>query len=376
MVKVRSQHHPATFSADTSGLQCHTALFTWKLCFEVDGQLYELILSACSANEEEAWMKALRTENAASSGDPVSGKQIPSALGIDLKPIGVVFGQAGTLARRLSIQRAATVGNRQSVCQVIIRGTHHAQDLQDLRQSSIAINRSQSHLTTHRTAVLAPKRSDRAKMESNLAAVWTRDTLPAPTTTASRGGQIIRASAGSLVRKLSLASIHAPFGRRSASLTLNSKRSGEAFAEVDTQSALTPVYQVKRDSQEIDGIVKQEADLESEGLCEAEIEKEEPPQIARIPSVASRRISLTGPEGLLRRATKSKRRSSRAAVGLGPEDSAKKFYSVSEKVVEVGTQDEVDAVVEDKLRNRKRWSNPMGFLGEGIKHMIFSSSHK
>lgn len=86
MVKVRSQHTLAKFSANTSGLQCHTALFTWKLCFEVDGQLYELILSACSANEEEAWMKALRTENAASTGDSVSGQQIPSALGIDLKP--------------------------------------------------------------------------------------------------------------------------------------------------------------------------------------------------------------------------------------------------------------------------------------------------
>ena len=333
-------------------------------------------MSACSANEEEAWTKALRTENAASIGDSLSEKHIPSAIGIDLKPIGVVFGQAGTLTRRLSIQRAATVGNRQSVCQVIIRGTHHAQDLQDLRQSSIAINRSQSHLTTHRTVVLAPKRSERAKMETSLAAVWTRDTLPAPSMTASRGGQIIRASAGSLVRKLSLASIHAPFGRRSASLTLNSKRSGEAFAEIDRQSPPMPVYQVKKDSQEIEGIVRQEADVESEELNEAELEKDEPLQLARMPSIASKRMSLTGPEGLLRRATKSKRRGSRAGVGLGPEDSAKKFYSVSEKVVDVGTQDEVDAVVEEKLRSRKRWSNPMGFLGEGIKHMIFSSSHK
>lgn len=364
------------FLANCSGLQCHTALFTWKLCFEVDGQLYELIMSACSAAEEEAWTRALRTENAASIGEPVLGQRVPSALGIDLRPVGVVFGQAGNLTRRLSIQRAATVGNRHSVCQVIIRGTHHAQDLQDLRQSSIAINRSQSHLTTHRTAVLAPKRSDRAKMESSLASIWTRDTLPAPSMTQSRGGQIIRASAGSLVRKLSLASIHAPFGRRSASLTLNSKRSGEAFADTNRDSPPMPMYQVKKDSQELEGIMPQEGDLESEDLNEAEIEKDELPQLTRMASVASKRLSLTGPEGLLRRGTKSKRRSSRAGVGLGPEDPAKKFYSVSEKVVDIGTQDEVDAVVEEKLRSRKRWSNPMGFLGEGIKHMIFSSNHR
>ena len=362
--------------ANCLGLQCHTALYTWKLCFEVDGQLYEIIMSATSAAEEEAWTSGLKTENAASIGESVSGQRIPSAIGIDLKPVGLVFGQAGNLTRRLSIQRAATVGNRHSVCQVIIRGTHHAQDLQDLRQSSIAINRSQSHLTTHRTAVLAPKRSDRAKLESSLAAVWTRDTLPAPNMTQSRGGQIIRASAGSLVRKLSLASIHAPFGRRSASLTLNSKRSGEAFAEPDTKSTPMATYQVKKDSQDLEGILRKEADLDSEDLNESEIEKEETSRLVRMASVASKRMSFSGPEGLLRRGTKSKRRGTRADIGLGPADSAKEFYSSSQQPSGSGTQDAGDAVIEGKLRNRKRWSNPMGMLGEGIKHMIFSSSHK
>lgn len=362
--------------ANYLGLQCHTALYTWKLCFEVDGQLYEIIMSATSAAEEEAWTSGLKTENAASIGESVSGQRIPSAIGIDLKPVGLVFGQAGNLTRRLSIQRAATVGNRHSVCQVIIRGTHHAQDLQDLRQSSIAINRSQSHLTTHRTAVLAPKRSDRAKLESSLAAVWTRDTLPAPNMTQSRGGQIIRASAGSLVRKLSLASIHAPFGRRSASLTLNSKRSGEAFAEPDTKSNPMATYQVKKDSQDLEGILRKEADLDSEDLNESEIEKEETSRLVRMASVASKKMSFSGPEGLLRGGTKSKRRGTRADIGLGPADSAKEFYSSSQQPSGSGTQDAGDAVIEGRLRNRKRWSNPMGMLGEGIKHMIFSSSHK
>jgi len=213
-------------------------------------------------------------------------------------------------------------------------------------------------------------------MESSLATVWTRDTLPAPAMTQSRGGQIIRASAGSLVRKLSLASIHAPFGRRSASLTLNSKRSGEAFADGDRDSPLVPIYQVKKDSQELENIVLQEVDLGSEDLDEAEIEKQNSPQPTRMASVASKRMSLAGPDSLLRRGTRSKRRNSRAGVGLGPEDPAKKFYCVSEKVVDVGTQEEVDAVVEEKLRSRKRWSNPMVLLSEGIKHIIFSSNLK
>jgi hypothetical protein len=54
-----------------------------------------------------------------------------TAVASAVKPVGVIFGQAGTLARRLSVQRAATVGNKATMCQVVIRNTHKPQDSRD-----------------------------------------------------------------------------------------------------------------------------------------------------------------------------------------------------------------------------------------------------
>lgn len=59
--------------------------------------------------------------------------------------------------------------------------------------------------------------------------------------TASRGGQIIRASAGSLVRKLSLASIHSPFAHRSRSLsTANQRRATETLFDIKVEPGINP----------------------------------------------------------------------------------------------------------------------------------------
>jgi hypothetical protein len=65
------------------------------------------------------------------------------------------------------------------------------------------------------------------------------DKLPYPGMATSRSGQIIRASAGSLVRKLSLASMHGPFTRRSMSFTIaNRRRSNEIPLDVRTEAAI------------------------------------------------------------------------------------------------------------------------------------------
>ena len=213
------------------GLQCHTALFTWKLSFVADGQLYELILSACSAIEENQWKFAFQSN--VTVGGATVNHSVLSAVSpvLNLRPCCSVVTEAVWLCRRLSIQRADTVGGRSNTCQVIIRNTHNPQDLQDFRAPSDTVNRSQSHLTTHRIVVLAPKRIERSRLESCLAGVWTKYKLPYPGMIASRGGQIIRASAGSLVRKLSLASMHGSFGRRSSSFTTASQKSFEAHGD-------------------------------------------------------------------------------------------------------------------------------------------------
>lgn len=95
------------------------------------------------------------------------------------------------------------------------------------------INRSQSLLgTTARIPVLAPSRGDRARLEALLSDVWTRDILPFPGITArSRSEHLVRASASSVMRKLSVVSIASSFSKRSASLaSLQQKASADEEA--------------------------------------------------------------------------------------------------------------------------------------------------
>lgn len=87
--------------------------------------------------------------------------------------------------------------------------------------TSAPVNRSQSLLTTnHRIPTLAPPRSERARIEALLSDVWSREILPFPgMTTRSRSEHLVRSSASSVMRKLSVASIASSFGRRPGSLT-------------------------------------------------------------------------------------------------------------------------------------------------------------
>ena len=141
-------------------------------------------------------------------------------LFIDVKPLGPVFGQPGTLARRLSIQRAATVGSSTNIRQVIIKNTHAVRDgIESIVPASPNVGRSKSLLTTNRTPILAPRRLDRVRMEHDLTKVWTKDLLPYPGMGGTRGEHIIRASASSVMRKLSKASVASGFSKRSASFT-------------------------------------------------------------------------------------------------------------------------------------------------------------
>ncbi|KAI9870394.1 MAG: hypothetical protein M1830_004299 [Pleopsidium flavum] len=203
-------------------LQCYTALYSWKVIFESDHRLFELVFSASSAKEEEGWRTCLLERSAAENRDLDDGRTAPpemcSTLKLDLKSIGHIFGQPGTLARRISVQRAATVGPKTNISQVIIKNTHALRDnsISSL-PASPSMNRSQSLLTTSRIPVLVPKRADRVRLEHALSDVWTRDILPYPGMGAVRGDHLIRASASSMMRKLSMASITSSFTKRSSS---------------------------------------------------------------------------------------------------------------------------------------------------------------
>lgn len=199
-------------------------------------------MSACSFQEEQQWKDDIRRLSARETREcfdyrPISHAQYPF-LALDLKSLGSVLGQPGTLAHKISVKRAATLGPRSNVCQVFIKNTHALKDSFDSSSSgSLVVSRSQSLLSTNRIPVLAPRRLDRIRMEHDLAKVWTKDLLPYPGMSGNRGEHLFRASASSMMRKLSRASIATGFTKRSASFTslTNSK-----FDEPEEPNSVTP----------------------------------------------------------------------------------------------------------------------------------------
>ena len=88
-----------------------------------------------------------------------------------------------------------------------------------------SIVRSQSLINMTRIPVLSPRRSERMRLEDELADVWSRDAIPYPRMIGNyTHGSIRRAAgeglagvAGNVIRKLSIASITSSFTRRSGS---------------------------------------------------------------------------------------------------------------------------------------------------------------
>ncbi|KAM0252561.1 hypothetical protein ACHAQJ_007644 [Trichoderma viride] len=208
------------------GLQCHTAPFSWKLVFECDHQSCELIMTACTPKEEMEWKARLARPPREDQG--LRSPDIFSSVHMNIKSLGTVFGKpdltrtSGTLARRISIQRATTVGGPKSpLCQVILKNTNVLRDHGGNASTALAINRSQSLLTTTtRIPVLAPPRGERARLEALLSDVWSREVLPFPRMTVkSRSENLVRSSASTVIRKLSVASFASSFTKRSASST-------------------------------------------------------------------------------------------------------------------------------------------------------------
>ncbi|KAK3329343.1 hypothetical protein B0H66DRAFT_596931 [Apodospora peruviana] len=226
------------------GLQCHTAPYSWKIVFICDHQLYELILSACTPKEEAEWRGRLSSQPVSENQDQLQ-PVLFSSLSLNMKSLGTVFGKPGTIARRISIHRATTVGPKTPLCQVILKNTSVVKDPPSSgRTINSQINRSQSLLTTNnRIPVLAPSRGERARLETLLSDVWTRDVLPFPGITArSRSEHLVRTSASSMMRKLSVTSIAGSFSKRSLSSAsqqqqLLLKSCGEGASPVEEEAA-------------------------------------------------------------------------------------------------------------------------------------------
>jgi hypothetical protein len=181
--------------------------------------------------------------------------------------------------------------------------------------------------------------------------IWTRGKLPYLGMATSRSGQIIRAPAGSLVRKLSLASMHGPFARRLVSFTIaNQRRSNETPLDVRTEAAIGhPKYSMVDETKALNE-TEEDSALTEEPT--AERKDEAPPE----------RPPLTGVDCLVRRGTKTPWRMSMATLEV----------PITAEETSSG-----QIVVEEKLGGRKRWSDPLGLLKsfstERVRHMLYSS---
>ena len=192
------------------------------MVFEASQQLYELIFCACSLEEEQAWTRTIvqYSEKASRAQKDYASVTTPisTMFNLNAEALGPVFGIFGSVTRRLSIQRAATVHSRINGAQVIIRNTTATKENRDENDSIFgSIGRSKSVMTASRVPILAPKRSDRSRMESSLADVWSRDRLPFPGMSSHKADHPLRASASSMMRRLSRASISSTFSKRSVS---------------------------------------------------------------------------------------------------------------------------------------------------------------
>lgn len=300
---------------------------------------------------------------------------VATCVAMDLKSAGVVFSSQKSLSRESSVQRSATVGGRPSISQVIVRNTYNAQDLNEYRDSTSSVNyigRSQSHMNTKRVPVLEPKRSERTRLENSISDIWTKERLPFPGMVGSRGGQIIRASAGTLARKLSLASIHTPFSKgRTSSLSMASRKSYDLFNDAKS------TFEIRR---------------KDPVPVPARMKPKDIPEVDDMRSVVGRMIGAGAPfasddHDLTVHRSRSKRSRKYSFKDVGPGDPAAVFYEGSAQGLAVnGPLTATNAAEVDTIsvlgaggpqRRKRRWSKPMSKFRElksEAMSMLYSSS--
>ncbi|KAL2271188.1 hypothetical protein VTJ83DRAFT_559 [Remersonia thermophila] len=235
------------------GIQCHSARHSWKIVFMSGNQLYELMLTACSPKEELEWRSRLSQSSSAPPSDDQEPAEVEgyTAHSMHIKTLGTVYRKSGTHSGKLSIHRAATIGPKPPICQVILKNTSGGAKKQvtpppSPSSSPAPISRSQTIPSpTARVAVIAPPRAERARLEALLADLWSRDVLPFPglSTPRSRSEQLVRASASSVMRKLSSVSITSSFRRSSSLASLRADKGGageEGGAEPPSSSLSSP----------------------------------------------------------------------------------------------------------------------------------------
>jgi hypothetical protein len=207
------------------GLQCYTTPHSWKLVFEHSARMYEIIFTACSAMEHDAWRQQLLDRIGAQSKAVANGAtnifELHSPMIGEMRSIGKAFGKPSSFLEQMSMHRTATVGPTTDLNQVVIKNTQAVKEvMENSSNASLPIGRSQTVATPSHVQTLAPRRADRVRLEALLSDVWTKELLPYPGM-APRRTDPLRASANHVMRKFSMASIASNFSssKRSASYT-------------------------------------------------------------------------------------------------------------------------------------------------------------
>ncbi|KAI1910469.1 hypothetical protein LOZ65_006366 [Ophidiomyces ophidiicola] len=197
------------------GLHCATP-YSWKLVFNFEENLVELMFSACSAKEESEWVRHLILEMAPeSSTQPGAGSpRGKSSLYFDIKPLQAMIVNDRLLgaARRTSIHGTLVTLASPDYQRIYIKGTSAIPINQSNRPP---LGRSQSVQNAERDIVIAPKRQKRVKLEKRLSDIWTRDIIPYPGMPVQGLGEaFMRSSTDALMGRLTSLP---QFGRRANS---------------------------------------------------------------------------------------------------------------------------------------------------------------
>ena len=137
-------------------------------------------------------------------------------------------------SRRASIQSATKSNLSGGRCQIVIKDTVISGEDQDSPRSiSSSLKRSRSVQSPNKTPILAPNRTERARLESLMEAVWTKDLLPFLGIAPQRSGNFIRTSKNTVIRKLSKASTNT----QSSQQTISQQSLDDPFTESTNETS-------------------------------------------------------------------------------------------------------------------------------------------
>lgn len=237
------------------GIQCHNAPFSWIVAFEHDFRLYEVILCAWNAREEDVWRKSIEeriiTENRdwIFDGSPTQRTLFVRPIACNIEPSGISGGYQGSLRRHWSFHGSVTPPPRTESLIVCVQNTWALSEpaLQPRTRPSAGLSRSSSVLNINDIFTLAPKRSTRSRLENALTDVWSKDQLPPGASNWILGPR--KFSIGSIP---SMASITSSFGRKSSQAFLDTQSPTKSHEGECSSGSSSPVKFEKRRSSSLE----------------------------------------------------------------------------------------------------------------------------